>query len=155
MEKSQRNATNAMRTPHVHMFNHNSHFGNSKILILRRRLKTHTGEKPNKCNQCDFASCYSSALRTHLKTHSGEKSKKCNQCDFASFRASWGLEDTFVNAQWSKVKQMQPMWLWLFSGKQFKDTLENAQWRKVKLQQMWLCFLWDWHFENKFDKTHK
>ena len=47
------------------------------------------------------------------------------------------------------------MWLCLFSGRQFEDTLENAQWRKVKLQQMWLCFLWDWHFENKFDNTHK
>ena len=34
---------------------------------------SHSGEKSNKCNQCDFASSYASALRTHLKTHSGEK----------------------------------------------------------------------------------
>ena len=26
-------------------------------------------------------------LRTHLKTHSGEKSNKCNQCDYASSQA--------------------------------------------------------------------
>ena len=26
----------------------------------------------NKCNQCDYASSYASALRTHLKMHSGE-----------------------------------------------------------------------------------
>ena len=44
---------------------------------------SHSGEKSNKCNQCDFASSYASALRTHLKTHSGEKSEKCNQCDYA------------------------------------------------------------------------
>ena len=27
--------------------------------------KTDSGEKPNKCNQCDFASSYASALRGH------------------------------------------------------------------------------------------
>ena len=49
---------------------------------------SHSGEKSNKCNQCDFASSYASALRTHLKTHSGEKSNKCNQCDYAASLAS-------------------------------------------------------------------
>ena len=29
------------------------------------------GEKSNKCNQCDYASSYASALRAHLKRHSG------------------------------------------------------------------------------------
>ena len=43
--------------------------------------------KPNKCNQCDYASSRAGDLRTHLKTHSGEKSNKCDQCDFASSRA--------------------------------------------------------------------
>ena len=45
----------------------------------------HSGGKPNKCNQCDFASSRASDLRRHLKTHSGEKShsgEKCSQCDF-------------------------------------------------------------------------
>ena len=35
---------------------------------------TNDGKKLNKCNQCDFASCYASALKTHFKTHSGEMS---------------------------------------------------------------------------------
>ena len=49
---------------------------------------THSGERSNICNQCEYASSYASALRGHLKTHSGEKTNKCNQCDFASSRAS-------------------------------------------------------------------
>ena len=37
--------------------------------------------------QCDFASCYIRSLRAHLKTHGGEKPNRCNNCDFASARA--------------------------------------------------------------------
>jgi len=51
-------------------------------------LKLHSGEKSNKCNQCDYASSFASDLRTHLKRHSGEKSNKCSQCDYASIYAS-------------------------------------------------------------------
>ena len=40
-----------------------------------------SGEKSNKCNQCDYASSWAGNLRTHLKMHSGEKPNKCNQCD--------------------------------------------------------------------------
>ena len=42
-------------------------------------MKTHSGEKPNKCNQCDFASSQAGHLRRHLKTHSAEKSNKCDK----------------------------------------------------------------------------
>ena len=55
---------------------------------LRKHLKTNRREKPNKCNQCDYATAQASHLRTHLKTHSGEKSNKCNQCDYATIYAS-------------------------------------------------------------------
>ena len=55
--------------------------------IFRRHLKTHSGEKSYKCNQCDFASIEAHNLRNHLKAHSGEKSNKCNQCEFASSQA--------------------------------------------------------------------
>ena len=54
---------------------------------LRMYLKTHSGEKLTKCNQCDYVSHNVVYLRRHLKTHSGEKSKKCNQYDYASSRA--------------------------------------------------------------------
>ena len=50
-------------------------------------MKTHTGEKPNKCNQCDYASSQAGKLRRHLKMHGGEKSHKCNPFDDASSQA--------------------------------------------------------------------
>ena len=58
-------------------------FASSRAVNLRKHLITHRGEKQNKCNQCDYASSQASNLRTHVKTHSGEKSNKCDQCDFA------------------------------------------------------------------------
>ena len=43
----------------------------------------HSGEKSNKCKQCDYASSQPGDLRRHLKRHSGEKSNKCAQRDIA------------------------------------------------------------------------
>ena len=48
---------------------------------------TDSGEKSNKCKQCNYASSDLGNLRTHLKMHSREKYEKCNQCDYASSRA--------------------------------------------------------------------
>ena len=78
---------------------------------LRTHLKTHSGEKEDKCNQCHFASVRADNLRRqlkknpmnaticnfasiqagdlskHLKTPSGEIFFKCNQCYYASVQA--------------------------------------------------------------------
>ena len=57
--------------------------------LLRRHTIIHSGEKWNKCNQCDFASVLADHLTTHMimKTHAGENLFKCNQCDYASVGA--------------------------------------------------------------------
>ena len=61
---------------------------------LRRHLKTHIGEKSNKCNQCDYASSEARKLRTHFKTHRGETKdlgcpaaalEDCNQSNFLNY----------------------------------------------------------------------
>ena len=39
---------------------------------------------------------------------------------------------TLFAFRWRNVKQMQPMWLCLFSIRPFEDTFDNAQWRKAK-----------------------
>ena len=52
----------------------------------------------------------------------------------------WGrwTKKTFAR----KVKQMQPIWLYILSCRRFKETFDNAQWRKAKqMQPMWLCIL--------------
>ena len=90
-------------------------FASYQVGHLRIHLKTHSGEKSNKCNQCDFASSQANSLRRHLKTHSGEKWNKCNQYDFFTVTIKW-FEETFVNAHWRKVKQMQSMWLCILRG---------------------------------------
>ena len=58
---------------------------------LRTRLKTHSGEKSNKCNQCDYASSWANNVRTHLKTHSGEKPKNVTDVPIPLCRkVTWG-----------------------------------------------------------------
>ena len=50
-------------------------------LVTHKR--THTGEKPFKCDLCEYTCTTSGGLVTHKRTHSGEKPHKCNKCDFA------------------------------------------------------------------------
>ena len=115
-------------------------------------VKTHTGEKPNTCNQCNYASPHASHLRLHLITHSGGKSIKCSQCDYASINPS-NLRRHLKIHTGKKLNKCIP---W---ARQVYDTFENAleeslydQWKtfenthnmKIHLLCMWMWILISW-----------
>ena len=96
---------------------------------------------------------YASALRRHLIKHSGEKPNKCNQCDYMHppAQAIWGH---IWKHTVEKAKQMQPVWLCILLWKCFEETFDKTQWRKAKqMQSMWLCIIRCRQFVGTFE-TH-
>ena len=47
---------------------------------LRKHIKIHTGEKPNKCVDISNQFTLSNHLRSHMRIHTGEKPYKCEDC---------------------------------------------------------------------------
>ena len=92
---------------------------------LRIHLKTHNGEKANKCNQCDCAFSHVGDLRRHLKTLNWEKSNKCNQCDSVFLmHAIWGniWKSTVEKSQTNATNVTLPALTQVLWGDIWRDT---------------------------------
>jgi uncharacterized Zn-finger protein len=63
-------------------------------------MRTHTGERPYKCDWCDAAFSTNSTLVTHVRTHTGERPYSCNVCG-AAFVKSGENANTNTNTKYT------------------------------------------------------
>ena len=71
----------------------------NEVSELKIHSVVHTGEKPNKCNQCDFAAGHKNFLKKHVKTIHEGRTYQCNICKKV-YRNAHSIE-SYIK-QWKK-----------------------------------------------------
>lgn len=54
-----------------------------KRYLLMRHMKSHSEDKPHKCNICDRGFKTMASLQNHVNTHTGTRPHKCKECESA------------------------------------------------------------------------
>lgn len=53
---------------------------------IDRHIHSHTGDKPYKCDQCEYKTVQRSALNQHMVWHTKDKPYKCQMCSYSTIK---------------------------------------------------------------------